>query len=263
MRRTAELEDVRLHDLRHTVATHAVMQGIPLPIVARILGHRRPDMTLRYTHVGDAEVEATADRIGQTIALLMAGESPVGERQRARPLGRPAAVGAFAVARIALARLGCSLPEHRVADEDPAVKALNACGAILYWSNRKDLDEGARLRACKPEFAVLAEGGKSTALDVLRECEVSWDSLESLPGSAPVVRSVAVRFPSEATAISRGALHDPDSKIGYCRTWSRFDQQQMLAFGIRMLASFGKDSGVRFFASSLRTRNMARIRSLR
>ena len=80
VRRTAELEDVRLHDLRHTVATHAVMQGIPLPIVARLLGHRRPDMTLRYTHVGDAEVEATAERIGQTIALLMAGESPVGER---------------------------------------------------------------------------------------------------------------------------------------------------------------------------------------
>ena len=80
VRRTAGLEDVRLHDLRHTVATHAVMQGIPLPIVARILGHRRPDMTLRYTHVGDSEVEATAERIGQTIALLMAGESPVGER---------------------------------------------------------------------------------------------------------------------------------------------------------------------------------------
>ena len=79
VRRTARLEDVRLHDLRHTVATHAVMQGIPLPIVARILGHRRPDMTLRYTHVGDAEVEATAERIGQTIARFMAGGSPVGD----------------------------------------------------------------------------------------------------------------------------------------------------------------------------------------
>ena len=79
VRRTAGLEDVRLHDLRHTVATHAVMQGIPLPIVARLLGHRRPDMTLRYTHVGDAEVEATAERIGQSIALLMAEESPVAE----------------------------------------------------------------------------------------------------------------------------------------------------------------------------------------
>ena len=79
VRRKAGLEDVRLHDLRHTVATHAVMQGISLPIVARLLGHRCPDMTLRYTHVGDAEVEATAERIGQTIVLLMAGESLLGE----------------------------------------------------------------------------------------------------------------------------------------------------------------------------------------
>ena len=30
-------------------------------------------MTLRYTHVGDGEVEAAAKRVGQTIAPLMAG----------------------------------------------------------------------------------------------------------------------------------------------------------------------------------------------
>ena len=150
---------------------------------------------------------------------------------------------AFVVAHIALARLGCSLPEPRAADEDPAVKALNACGAILYWSNREDLDEGARLRACKPELGVLSAGGKSAALDVLRECEdVSWDSLDLLPGSAQVVRSVTVRFPSEAAAISRDALRDPDSQVGYFRTWSRFDQQQMLAFAIRVLASYGNSS---------------------
>ena len=73
VRREAGIADVRLHDLRHTVATHAVMQNVPLPVVARLLGHRRPDMTLRYTHVGDGEVEAAAERIGQTIARLMAG----------------------------------------------------------------------------------------------------------------------------------------------------------------------------------------------
>ena len=73
VRREAGIADVRLHDLRHTVATHAVMQDVPLPVVARLLGHRRPDMTLRYTHVGDGEVEAAAERVGQTIAWLMAG----------------------------------------------------------------------------------------------------------------------------------------------------------------------------------------------
>ena len=150
---------------------------------------------------------------------------------------------AFVVAHIALARLGCSLPEPRATDEDPAVKALNACGSILYWSNREDLDEGARLQACKSELAVLAEGGKSAALDVLHACEdVSWDSLELLPGSGPIVRSVAVQFPPEVAAISRDALRDIDSQIGYFRTWSRFDQQQIFAFGISVLASFGNGS---------------------
>ena len=72
VRREAGIEDVRLHDLRHTVATHAVMQGVPLPIVARLLGHRHPSMTLRYAHVGDSEIEAAAERVGQTIARLMA-----------------------------------------------------------------------------------------------------------------------------------------------------------------------------------------------
>ena len=71
VRREAGIVDVRLHDLRHTVATHAVMHNVPLPVVARLLGHRRPSMTLRYTHVGDGEVEAAAERVGQTIARLM------------------------------------------------------------------------------------------------------------------------------------------------------------------------------------------------
>ena len=73
VRREAGIDDVRLHDLRHTVATHAVMHDVPLPVVARLLGHRRPSMTLRYTHVGDSDIEVAAERVGQTIARLMAG----------------------------------------------------------------------------------------------------------------------------------------------------------------------------------------------
>ena len=78
VRREAGIEDVRLHDLRHSVATHAVMAGVALPVVARLLGHRHPSMTLHYAHVGDAEVEAAAERIGLTIARLMAGDGPTG-----------------------------------------------------------------------------------------------------------------------------------------------------------------------------------------
>ncbi len=71
IRREAGLEDVRLHDLRHTYASHAVMQGTPLPVVSRLLGHARPTMTLRYAHMGDRETEAAAERIGTTIAGML------------------------------------------------------------------------------------------------------------------------------------------------------------------------------------------------
>ena len=72
VRREAEVEDVRLHDLRHTFATHAVLQGIPLPVESRLLGHKRPSMTMRYAHVGDRQVEAAAERVGTAIAQTLA-----------------------------------------------------------------------------------------------------------------------------------------------------------------------------------------------
>ena len=73
VRKEARIEDVRLHDLRHTFASHAVPQGIPLPVVSRLLGHKQPSMTLRYAHVGDRETEAAAERIGAAIARVLEG----------------------------------------------------------------------------------------------------------------------------------------------------------------------------------------------
>ena len=67
----AGIEDVRLHDLRHTFASQAAMQGIPLPVVARLLGHAQVQMTLRYAHVSDRDVEAAAERIGGVMAGIM------------------------------------------------------------------------------------------------------------------------------------------------------------------------------------------------
>ena len=74
VRREIGIEDVRLHDLRHTYASHAVLQGVPLPVVSRLLGHKNPSMTLRYAHVGDRETEAAAERIGTAIARALHGD---------------------------------------------------------------------------------------------------------------------------------------------------------------------------------------------
>ncbi len=71
VRKLAGIEDVRLHDLRHTFASQAAMQGIPLPVVARLLGHAQVQMTLRYAHVSDRDVEAAAERVGGVMAGIM------------------------------------------------------------------------------------------------------------------------------------------------------------------------------------------------
>ena len=71
VRREAGIEDVRLHDLRHTHASHAVMNGVPVPVVSRLLGHADVGMTLRYAHLGDREIEAAAERVGQAVADIM------------------------------------------------------------------------------------------------------------------------------------------------------------------------------------------------
>ena len=76
VRKQAEIEDVRLHDLRHSVASQAVLNGVPLPVVARLLGHSQVSMTLRYAHVADKEVEAAAQRVGRVIANLCGISDP-------------------------------------------------------------------------------------------------------------------------------------------------------------------------------------------
>ena len=71
VRREAGIEDVRLHDLRHTMASHAVMNGVPVPVVSRLLGHSNVQMTLRYAHLADRDIETAAERVGAAMARVM------------------------------------------------------------------------------------------------------------------------------------------------------------------------------------------------
>lgn len=49
----AGLEDYRIHDNRHTLASHIVSSGLSLAIVGRLLGRTNPMTTQRYAHLAD------------------------------------------------------------------------------------------------------------------------------------------------------------------------------------------------------------------
>ena len=56
VRKEAGIPDVRLHDLRHSFASDALMAGVPLAIVGEMLGHKNPTTTQRYAHLADGVV---------------------------------------------------------------------------------------------------------------------------------------------------------------------------------------------------------------
>ena len=67
----AKLGRLRLHDLRHTAASQAVMAGENLPLVGKLLGHRRHKTTAGYAHLADGHLVETAEKVGSLIACAM------------------------------------------------------------------------------------------------------------------------------------------------------------------------------------------------
>lgn len=68
VRSDAKLNDVRLHDLRHTYASLAIMTGETVPVVGRLLGHNDSETTLKYAHLSEATVHDAADMMGIFLA---------------------------------------------------------------------------------------------------------------------------------------------------------------------------------------------------
>ena len=67
VRAAAGLDDVRLHDLRHTHASLALRQGETVLAIGRLLGHLKPATTLKYTHAADAMVHDAAETVGAVL----------------------------------------------------------------------------------------------------------------------------------------------------------------------------------------------------
>lgn len=69
------IDDVRLHDLRHSFASIAVAGGLSLPIIGTLLGHTQTSTTARYAHLADDPLRQANDMIGEHIAAAMRGGS--------------------------------------------------------------------------------------------------------------------------------------------------------------------------------------------
>jgi integrase len=55
------------HCTRHTAASHFVMAGVDLRTVGQILGHRTPQMTMRYAHLAPEHLQDAANKLGQRL----------------------------------------------------------------------------------------------------------------------------------------------------------------------------------------------------
>ena len=67
IRTEAGLDNLRLHDLRHTYASFALRGGESVVMIGQLLGHRDPDTTLKYTHFGDAMLRQAVESVAAVL----------------------------------------------------------------------------------------------------------------------------------------------------------------------------------------------------
>ena len=72
----ADIEDCRIHDLRHTYASILASAGLSLPVIGALLGHTQPNTTARYSHLFDDPLRIATDRVGALFDSFESGESP-------------------------------------------------------------------------------------------------------------------------------------------------------------------------------------------
>ena len=74
LRLLAGLDDVRIHDLRHTYASVGAGMGMSLPLLGRLLGHTQAATTSRYAHLSLDPVRIAASAIDLEIMRLAAAD---------------------------------------------------------------------------------------------------------------------------------------------------------------------------------------------
>ena len=67
VRERAGLDDVRIHDLRHSFASRALALGESLSMIGKLLGHSKIQTTARYAHLARDSVQESAARVAASI----------------------------------------------------------------------------------------------------------------------------------------------------------------------------------------------------
>ena len=79
LRERAGLEDLRLHDCRHSYASQALAIGEGLPTIARLLGHKTVMTTYRYAHLAEDSEKASVAKVGDSIGNDLLSADPGGD----------------------------------------------------------------------------------------------------------------------------------------------------------------------------------------
>lgn len=77
IRRAAKLDEVRIHDLRHSFASFGAGASLGLPIIGKLLGHSQAATTHRYAHLDADPLRRAAETIGATISAAMDGRRSI------------------------------------------------------------------------------------------------------------------------------------------------------------------------------------------
>lgn len=69
----AGIDQMRIHDLRHSFASTAINAGATLYEVQALLGHSSPAMTMRYSHLTDGSLRRASNSVGEVVAQAVSG----------------------------------------------------------------------------------------------------------------------------------------------------------------------------------------------
>lgn len=117
------------------------------------------------------------------------------------------AMDIFVSAHVVLGLLGYRLPSQLNRSDSATTNALQACGEILYWCNRTDMELGERKKKCLEAWNVLMSHELGASIDAIRLCGSSSKNIMSdLPNTEKNAFLISQVFPEKIVEVCRFSL---------------------------------------------------------